>query len=300
MFPEKGKQLERMKAGRVIEAAPRLEMRERDPGVLGIPNERRNGAERADEKEQIKTRPHKFAAQLPGEKEDQQNREQLECVGEFAEKAKADEQPGERPPPGKPGAPLEGEPEGVKRRYPEENRERIDRQDEAAEIENGGDIKRDHSPEAGERAKQAGRKIIQQQARAGGEKRAPEAHPEFVVAKERRARPDDEGHAGTFAEIRERRPLPPHPVISLVGRELGGVQKREPNRREHEQKNPHRARRAHEMESPTRRGCLTKNCGAQRAAARRYTVSRSARRSAVSPAARKKVASTSLGQCAPR
>ena len=193
--------------------------------------------------------------------------DQLERVGEFAKKSQADEKPGERPPPGEARAALEREPEGVERRYPKENRERINRQDEAAEVEDGSDIHCDHRPEAGQRAEQVPREIIEKQARARREERTPETHPKLIVAKEHRARPNDECDPRAFTEIGERGPLRPHPVIRFVGRELRGADERKPERGQPEEKDPDGPGRAHAMASPTRRGCLTKNCGAQRAAA---------------------------------
>ena len=198
-----------MKTGRFVEAAARFEMRERDPGVLRIPNDRRNGAEGENERGANKGSAAEIRDAIRGRRRTSKNRDQLERVGEFAEKPKADEQPGERPPPGKERAPLERKPEGVERRHPEENRERIDRHDEAAEIENRRHVQRDDSPETGERAKETLGEIVKKQARAGGKERAPKAHPEFVVAKDRGARPNDEGDTGPFAEIGERRPLAP-------------------------------------------------------------------------------------------
>ena len=170
-------------------------MRQGDPGVVRIPNDRRNRAESENEQEQIKIGPPKFPTQSRQE-EDKNDRDQLERVGELAEKSEADEEPGERPPPGKERAAFERKPEAVERRYPEENRERIDRQDEAAEIEDRRDIQRDHRPETGQRAEQALGEIIKKQARAGGEQRTPKAHPKLVVAKDRGARPNDESDPG--------------------------------------------------------------------------------------------------------
>ena len=47
------------------------------------------------------------------------------------------------------------EPEGEHRRHPKEDRERIDRHDERADVENRRDIERDHRPKAGVRVEQA-------------------------------------------------------------------------------------------------------------------------------------------------
>src|SRR4030095_15029626 len=139
-----------MKARRFIETASRPEMGERDPGVTRIPKDRRNRAESENEQEQIKIRPAKFTAQAADEQEHEQNGYQLEGVGKLAEKSETDEQAGQRPPPGKIRRAFERQPERVERRHPEKDRERIDRQHEAAEIEDGRDIERDHGPEAGQ------------------------------------------------------------------------------------------------------------------------------------------------------
>src|SRR4029077_3653319 len=81
MLAEKSEQLERMKARYFVETAARLEVGQRDPGVARIPNNRRDRAKTENQKEQIKIRPAKFAAQAPDENEHEQNRYQFDCIG---------------------------------------------------------------------------------------------------------------------------------------------------------------------------------------------------------------------------
>ena len=66
MLAEKSEELERMETGRVLEAAAGSEVREGDPGVLRIPDDRRNRAEREDEEEEVKIWPNEFATQAAG------------------------------------------------------------------------------------------------------------------------------------------------------------------------------------------------------------------------------------------
>src|SRR5438477_2083607 len=139
-------------------------MRESDPGMLGIPDDGRDRAKGEDDEQEIKIGPAEFKTQSRNEEEREKDRDQLERIREFAEKAQADEQSRERPPPGEVRAAFEREPEGVKRRHPKENRERINRQDEAPEVKDRRDIQCDHCPETGQRAEQVLRKIIKKQA----------------------------------------------------------------------------------------------------------------------------------------
>ena len=190
----------------------------------------------------------------------------FDCVGKLAEKSEANEQTGQWPPPGKARCAFERQPERVKRCHPEKDRKRIDRQNETAEIEDRRDIERDHGPKAGERTKQPLRKVIEKQTRPGGEQRTPKANPKLVVAKNHGARPDGESDARTLAEIGERGPLRPHPIIGFVGRQLRRAEQRQPNARSgREERSKRRGSCTHEIASPTRRGCLTKKSCAQRA-----------------------------------
>lgn len=60
MFCKERKHLERMKTGRFVEAAALFEMLQGDPGVVRIPNDRRNRTEGENEQEQIQVGPQKF------------------------------------------------------------------------------------------------------------------------------------------------------------------------------------------------------------------------------------------------
>src|SRR5436305_12697628 len=121
-------------------------MRKRDPGMLIVPAERRDEGERKAKEEQIKSEPLEFATVPRGERENEDDRDQLERVCVFAKKSDADEQSGGEPKPIRIRCPLEREPEREHGGDPEKDRKRIDRQEEVADVEERDGVKRDDRP----------------------------------------------------------------------------------------------------------------------------------------------------------
>src|SRR5471030_1172431 len=101
MFAEKFEEFGQMKADAFIETATRTQMRERDPRVLRVPNNRGHGTSREDNERRIQTGPSKLVAPPRSKREDEQDRHELERVGVLAQKPEPDEQAGKRPPPRK-------------------------------------------------------------------------------------------------------------------------------------------------------------------------------------------------------
>src|SRR5437016_13994634 len=172
--------------------------------MLGIPDDRRECAEREYDEQRVKTGPSKFGPQARHEREHEKDRDEFEGVGEFAKKPEANQQPGEGPPPGKLRTFLERNPEGVEGRHPKENRERIDRHDQSTEIKDRRYVNGDDRPEASSGTEQSLRKIIEEQTRARGEERTPKADAKFVIAKNRRAGANNECDARPVAKVGER------------------------------------------------------------------------------------------------
>src|SRR6476659_6950589 len=101
MRAEKSEHLERADAEALIESATRLQMSQRDPHVLRVPNDGRNQAERERSQEKIEAAPFEFTPVPGNEREHQNNGNQLKGVGVFAEKTQPDQQPGRDPGPGR-------------------------------------------------------------------------------------------------------------------------------------------------------------------------------------------------------
>ena len=173
-------------------------------------------------------------------------------VGVFAKKTEADEQTGTRPEPERARTSLEGQPEGEHRRRPKKDRERIDRHDQVADVEERDGVERDDRPEAGLLAEEFSREIIEEQAGRRAEDRTPEADPEFGVAEKRGAGANRKRDPGPFAEIGGRQAVGPHPVMRLVEGKVGGAEQGKPDRRETEDEEPNRARVTHELFDQTR------------------------------------------------
>ena len=94
MRAEKSKHFERTNPERLVEPATGFQMRESDPGVLVIPNQGRNQANHESAKEEIKTAPLEFAAMPRNERENENDRDELERIRVFAERTNTDEQAG--------------------------------------------------------------------------------------------------------------------------------------------------------------------------------------------------------------
>ena len=273
-------------------------MTERRPGVLLHPNNGRDGRKQKGAEQCVKARAPELTPEARDEREHHHDRDELERVRVFAEKPKPDEQPRERPMPGKFRIAFQREPESVKRRDPKENRKRIDRHDEGADVKDGCDVEREHDPESSGGVEEPAREVVEEQTRPRSQDWTPKAHAKIRRTEKGRARPDGERHPGALAEVSGRETLRPHPVMRFVERKIGRADQRQPNARKHEEKQPDCARRAHVP--PIKRECRANNSGHQRFPARRQVHSNSAAMSRATPTARKAVVITSLGQCAPR
>ena len=111
-------------------------MRQRDPGVLRVPDDRRDRAERETPSSGIKSGPLEFPAQPRNQREHEHDGDQLKCVRVFAEKSEADR--ADR------SAARTSENRGLRSSAsqnvnmaadPKKDRERIDRHDETADVE---------------------------------------------------------------------------------------------------------------------------------------------------------------------
>src|SRR6267154_1427471 len=142
--------------------------------------------------------------------------------------------------------------------------------------------------------------VKQKQAGSGAKQWAEKAHPEFVRPKNHRAGADGESHSGAFAEISGRESLRPHPVMRLVELQIGRFQQCQTQAGNGEDKQPDRALDFHDAETGISRGWRAATSGSRGEMIFCQINSQMPRMSNVSPAARKKVATTSLGQCAPR
>ena len=69
-------------------------MHRRDPGMLRVPDDRRDRANHEDPEQPIKPRTLKLLTQPRREGEYQQNTDDFECVGESAEKSQTNQQSG--------------------------------------------------------------------------------------------------------------------------------------------------------------------------------------------------------------
>src|SRR3984893_5291050 len=229
-------------------------MRQGDPGVLRIPDDRRQGADCEGGEEKIEAGPLEFAAEPRDERKHEHDGNKLKSVREFAEESEAGEQTGRRPEPGKLRTALESQPESEHRGCPKEDRERIDRHEEIADVENRTRVEREHRPESRRRVEKAAREIVNKQAGAGAQDRTPEADPEFGRAKKRGAGPDREGDSRPLAEVGGRQALRPHPVMRLIELKIGRAEKRKADCGQAEDEEPNRSRVTHEVASSSKLG----------------------------------------------
>src|SRR6476660_80293 len=167
-------------------------------------------------------------------------------------------------------------------------------------------------PQASGGAEQTARKIEQEQTCGRCENRTKETNPKLVLAKKRGAGAYGEGYTRSLAEVGGRQSLRPHPVVSFVKGKICRCQKRKTNRRQRSDKEPDCARGAHvarfgapdgralSMKSPIKLGWRANTSGSHFRAAILQINSKKLSKSNASPIARKSVARTSVGQCAPR
>src|SRR5438270_11966610 len=101
MFPDKGEKFQRMKTDTLVDAAARLQMRDRCPGAFLVPLDRLHTKRRENWQHEIKTGPPKFHPQLGDERENDDDREQLKYIGVFAQEPETDKNAGQKPVPGK-------------------------------------------------------------------------------------------------------------------------------------------------------------------------------------------------------
>ena len=86
-----------MEAEALLNTAARAQMRQRDPGVLRVPDNRRDCAKSKNSEEQIQAGPRKLLSEPRSQREHKQNRHKLERVRIFGEKSKANQQSSEQP-----------------------------------------------------------------------------------------------------------------------------------------------------------------------------------------------------------
>src|SRR5437879_13235659 len=111
---------------------------------------------------------------------------------------------------------FEREPEGEHRRQPEKDRQRINRHEEGADVEDRCGVDRKHRPEPGVRAEQSPRKVKQQQARPRSEHRTEKSHAELIRAENRSARAHHEGEARALDAISRRQALRTRAISSFM------------------------------------------------------------------------------------
>src|SRR5207245_1217654 len=216
MLGKKFQRFERTKANIFGKTAARAQVAQCDPGVLRIPDNRRKRADNENREQPIQTRSFEFLSQPRGKREHEQHANDLKRVRITTQKSETDQQSGQRPPKRKLRTFFSGEPEGKHCRHPKEDRQRIRRDYERTDVENGRDIERDHGPETDIFVKQAPPEIKKKQTCAGGKNRAPETHTELGRAKEHRAGANRKRDARTFTEITRRETLRPHPVMRFI------------------------------------------------------------------------------------
>src|SRR4051812_30216392 len=105
-----------MKAESSIETAAGLQMIDRDPGVLRIPNNGWQGGDDENSEQSVEPRLLEFLAQPWRHDQDKQNRNYFQRIGEFAQESQTNEQTSQRPVPGKCRASFQGQPETKHRR----------------------------------------------------------------------------------------------------------------------------------------------------------------------------------------
>src|ERR1700680_2407708 len=137
VLAKKAQQFTGAKGESFLETAPRTQMRECDPGVLRIPKDGRDRADNEYCDENIQSGAFEFWSQTRSKRDDEQDRDQFQRIGVFAEKTETDEQSGQRPVKRKARTFLGGKPKGEHGRHPKEDRQRIDGHDERTDVEDG-------------------------------------------------------------------------------------------------------------------------------------------------------------------
>src|SRR6476620_6020073 len=152
----------------------------------------------------------------------------------------------------------------------------------------------------------------QEQTCSGCEHGTEEANTKLVRNKNSGARTYGESDTRSLTEIGGRQSLRPHPVMRFVEGEICRCQKRKTNRRQRGDKEPDSACGAHiarcgalsvralSLKSSSKVGWCTNTSGIHFRAAILQITSKKLSKSNASPIPRKSVATTSLGQCAPR
>src|SRR5438552_7600492 len=130
-------------------------MGQRDPGMLRVPDDRWQSADREGREERIEAGLLEFPAQSRDEGENEPDGDELESIRVFTKESKADKQTRHRPEPGKIRTALQGQPERAHGRRPEKDRERIDRHEDIAEVEKRDRVEREHRPKSGGRVEEA-------------------------------------------------------------------------------------------------------------------------------------------------
>src|SRR4029453_15333632 len=97
MAAEEHENLAGMEPKALVDAPARAQMRQRNPGMLRVPDNRRDGAKREHDEQRIQTGPRKLLSEPGRQGEHEQNRNKLECVRVFGKKSKPNQQSGERP-----------------------------------------------------------------------------------------------------------------------------------------------------------------------------------------------------------
>src|SRR5438034_1714550 len=104
-----------MKAETALEIPARAQMRKGYPGVLRIPDNRRNGAKEEYPDQQVHTGPLEFAPKPRNQRQHDQNRKRFKRIRILAKKTEPNQQTRKRPVPREPRAFFHSEPEGKHR-----------------------------------------------------------------------------------------------------------------------------------------------------------------------------------------
>ena len=121
MFAEEFECLEWPKADVFRQTAACLQMRRRDPGMLRVPDDRRDGADNKTSEQPVQTRPFEFLAEPGRQSENEQGAHDFQGVDPATQKSKADQQSGQRPVERKLRTLFNREPKGKHRRHPKKD-----------------------------------------------------------------------------------------------------------------------------------------------------------------------------------
>ena len=271
-------------------------MARRRPAIRPVPEIKRQREWGGDEQHAPEAGAQQFPTVPRRKQEKKQETEEHLRVRHFEEPSYADEQPTERPPTGERRAFFQGKPQRAKRRCPKENRGRIDRHQQRADVENGRHIDHHDSPESHTRVVEPLCEPVDQKTRPKAEKRRKEPHAEFRVSEERGAGPHRERHAGALAEIPPIQPLAPFMVVGLVRREPHLCDVHEPENGENDQETEEPD--IHAVKERSEGRCAA-HLGTTRGPNQRQSNSASTSTENATPIPRQIPASTSLGQCDP-